>query len=156
MALSEKRKADRAQMVKKLVAIVAECGATYDVRPEGFDSYSPRRVLIGINGARGLGCGIDFDGQSVQPNIFVNGWNIGTKSDACLVDDFPDGEINPFHFRKCTTVVYGFDALCEHVREVLTRAQSGELFHPEREAAGVAERGTWQERQARLAAFFSA
>ncbi|WNL50824.1 hypothetical protein RPALISO_237 [Ruegeria phage RpAliso] len=152
--LTEKRKADRARMVKELVAVVAECGATCEVRPEGADSISPRRSVVAIEGPRGLCCGIDFDGQSCQPDVFVNAWNMSIRTDACLtIGRFPDGDVNPFHQRKCTTVVYGFSALLDHVRNVLTRATDGELFDPVKEAEHVKENGTWQEREASFAAW---
>ncbi|QJA42986.1 hypothetical protein [Phaeobacter phage MD18] len=150
--LSETRKADRARMAKELVKTVMECGATCEVLEEGADTYRPRRVLIAIEGPRGLCCGIDFDGETIQPNIFVNGWNMSTRTDACLARGrFPDGEVNPHHQRKCTTVVRGFDALLEHVRTVLTRAADGSLFDAEKEAQHVAENGTWQDRAASFA-----
>lgn len=152
--LTETRKADRTKMAKKLAEIVSECGATCDVREEGLDSYRPRRVMVAIEGARGLCCGIDFDGESCQPNVFVNAWHMSLQTDACMARGmFPDGEVNPFHQQKCTTVVHGFDALCEHVRTVLTRAADGRIFDPEKEAQNVAENGTWQERESRFAAW---
>ena len=146
--LSETRKADRTKMATAIAEIVAECGATCETRPEGSDAFSKRRIVVAIEGPRGLCCAIDFDGDSCQPNVFVNAWNMSTRTDACLTRwYFPNGEVNPFHQRKCTTVVYGFEALCGHVREVLTRANSGTLFDPEKEAKHIAENGTWQERE---------
>ena len=127
MELSETRKADRAKMVQALVAIVAECGATCTTRAEGSDRYSPKRAVVEVEGAQGLACYFDFDGQSSQPNVFVNPWHMGFRSEARLSDRFP-GSVNPHHRRKSTTVAYGFAELCDHVREVLTLAKSGEAF----------------------------
>lgn len=128
MELSETRKADRAKMVQAIVAIVAECGATCTTTAEGSDPYSPKRSVVAIEAAQGLACGIDFDGQSSQPNVFVNPWHMGFRSEARLSESRFPGSVNPHHRRKSTTVAYGFAELCDHVREVLTLAKSGEAF----------------------------
>lgn len=127
MELSETRKADRAKMVKELVAIVAECGATCTTRAEGSDALEPKRAVVEVTAANGLACYFDFDGDSSQPNVFVNPWHIGFQSEARLSERFP-GSVNPHHRRKCTSVAYGFAELCDHVREVLTLAKTGEAF----------------------------
>jgi hypothetical protein len=127
MELSETRKADRAKMVKALAAIVEECGATCTVTAEGSDRYSPKRAVVTVEAAQGLACYFDFDGGSSQPNVFVNPWHMSYGFEGRMSKAFP-GDVNPFHRRKCTTVAYGFDELCAHVREVLTLAKSGEAF----------------------------
>ncbi len=150
--LTEARKADRAAMAKALVALAESHGAACTVTPEGSDSYRKRRAAVTINAPRGLDVTIDFDGESPQPNIFVNAWHMGLETDARLaLGRFPNGDVNPHHQSKCTTVSHSFDALLDHVGIVLTRANTGDLFDLEKEAQDVAKNGTWQEQAARFA-----
>lgn len=148
-ALTERRKADRAKMAEKLATIALEYGATVEIEREGENSICPRRIQVSIVAARGLACGFDFDGESCQPDIYVNGWHMGLNTDACLSDRFP-GSVNNSHFRKSTTVRHGFDDLCDHVRQVLEMANAGTCFDAERESRHVAKNGTWQESAARF------
>lgn len=147
--LTERRKADRAKMAETLIAIAAEFGCETEVEGEGENSICPRRIQVIIKHPRGLQCAFDFDGQSCQHDVFVNGWHFSGECDTVLADCFPQGVVNSHHFRKCTTACGGFDSLCQHVRAVLTMANSGALFSEERERKRVAEYGTWQEQAAR-------
>jgi hypothetical protein len=149
--LSERRKADRVKMAKILADLVTECGAETEVQVRPYETMMPQLIRVGIKAARGLRLGVDFDGKSCQHDIYVNAWNISTKFDTCLSSAFP-GDVNPFHFSKCTTVEYGFAALCRHVRQVLEMARDGSAFDAEREAAQIKKAGsTAAERQARWA-----
>lgn len=147
--LTERRKADRAKMAETLIAIAAEFGCSTEVEREGENSICPRRIQVTVIHPRGLKCGFDFDGESCQHDIFVNGWHFAGECDTTLADCFPHGVVNPHHFRKCTTACEGFDSLCLHVRAVLGKANDGSLFCPKRERARIAENGTWQEQAAK-------
>lgn len=149
---SERKKSDRAKMAKIMHALAIEHGATAEIEEKPFGDMCPQMVRVGISTERGLQLSVDFDGKSCQPNVYVNAWNFSTDSDTCLSDRFP-GSINNYHFRKCTTVSYGFEELCNHVRKVLDMAREETAFDPEREAAHVAKNGSWQERKAKFAAY---
>jgi hypothetical protein len=147
--LTERRAADRKMMAETLAQIATECGATAEIENKPFGDMSPKMVMVRVTCQRGLQCAFEFDGESLQPDTFVNAWNFDTDSDTCLADSFP-GSVNNYHFRKSTTSVDGFEALCDHVRDVCTKAAAGSIFDEERERNHVAENGTWQERKARF------
>lgn len=147
--LTERKKADRAKMATAVIALAEEFGIAYEVEKEGENSMRPRRWQVSIVTPRGLACSFDFDGQSCQHDVFVNAWHTIRNTDVCLSDAFP-GEVNRCHFGKSTTLCYGFDELCAHIRKVLEMAANGSAFDAEREAAAVAKDGTWQERAARF------
>lgn len=151
-ALTERRAADRQTMANTLAQIATECGATAEIEKAPFGDMSRKMIMVRIRCQKGLQCAVEFDGESCQPDVFVNGWNIDADSDACLADTFP-GSVNHYHFRKSTTVSEGFAALCDHVRDVCTKAAVGSIFDAERERDHVAENGTWQERRAQFQAW---
>jgi len=157
MPLTERRKADRAQMAQAVVALATELGATARLKPEG-ESLSPHEVNVHIRAARGLCVTASFDGQSPQPDVHVVSWHMARDVDTCLADTFTRaGEPNRYHFRKATAVAYGFDNLLHVLRTGLELAASGEAFSAEREAAAIAKAGeTAAERNARYAAWRSA
>jgi hypothetical protein len=147
--LTERRKADRAKMANTLAELIRSFAIEPTIEREGESSMHPRAWVVGLQTVNGLRCGFDFDGQSCQHDVYVNAWNLGLHTDKLFADGFPGGTINPHHFAKCTTVAYGFDALCQHVRDVLEKDRDGTLYSAEREAANVAKSGTWQERKAK-------
>lgn len=143
--LTERKKGDRVKMAAIIKGVCSELGATVET------TTIAREIMLHIEGPRGLNVSIDFDGDSCQPDVFVNGWNI-RRSDARLSSAFP-GDVNPYHFSKSTTICYGFDDLCAHVRQVLEMANGGSCFSAEREAACIAKNGTWEESRARFASY---
>lgn len=150
--LSERRKADRALMAAHLENLVTICGATAKIEDKPYGDSSPRLIRVEVEAARGLRCGFDFDGDSTQPDVFVNPWHMSLDTDACLSDVFP-GSVNPYHFTKSTTVCHGFDELCQHVKQVLEMAKDGTAFDPAREAASIKKNGTAAERNAKWAEY---
>jgi hypothetical protein len=153
--LTERRKADRAKMATIIAEIAREYGATAEIKPEGSTSYRQRRIMVKIVAQRGLCLNLDFDGQSVQPDIHVMSWHFNTDTDTCLSDKFGVlGSINPYHFRKATYIGEGFKDLCFALRYGLELAQNGEAFDEDREVAAIAKDGTAAERAARWNAYF--
>lgn len=149
--LSETRKGDRAKIAKLVSSLLSEMKVDHDWIREGFDECYKKAHVIRIQGPKGLRLRVELDGDSCQPNVHVLAWNFDTNSDTCFADKF--GAINQCHYRKATLVAYGTDGLLHHLREHLTWALDGSAFSPEREAAGIAKDGPWQERAARWEAY---
>lgn len=133
-ALTERRKADRKQMADAVCDLLTELGIAFERHNEGRSTIAPRETMINIDGPRGLGLYLDFDGDRPQPDTHVLAWCI-RDTDARLAGKFESGEgigtINEFHRRKLTAIVYGFDALMIHLREKLTMALDGSAFEAE-------------------------
>ena len=54
MTLTERKKADRAKMAAKVVALVKDCGASAYLEAEGTNSIAPRRVVVNSVAAHGF------------------------------------------------------------------------------------------------------
>jgi len=156
--LTERKKADRAQMATAVAMLAASLGANVEIEPEGSNSIAPRRVVVRMRAARGLCLTVDFDGDSTQPDTHILSWHMATDVDTCLASAFCRvGDVSAYHFRKATSVAEGFDDLCDVLRRGLEIAASGEAFSDEREAAAIAERGeTAAQRDAVLDRAFAA
>jgi len=152
--LTERKKSDREKMSAILAALVAQHGGTAEIENAPFGRIAPQSIMVRVSTPRGLECAFEFDGESSQPDTYVNAWNMSTDCDTCLSNSFP-GSVNNFHFRKSTTVCEGFDALCAHVVKVLDMAADGSAFDARREAAKIAADGTWQERKAHFTAYLA-
>jgi len=151
--LTERRKADRKKMATDLFeTVVAYPLKEITLTEEGRDEAYPRAWILAIKTHNGLACRFEFDGESCQPDVFVNAWHMVLDTDARLSDRFP-GSVNQAHFRKSTTVCDGFSALKSHVVAVLEGDKAGWIYDSEREAAAVAKDGSWQERKARFDAW---
>lgn len=152
---TERRKADRKRMSEDLFALASQYDlASVTLTKEGEDLAYPRAAIVGLTTKRGLSCRFEFDGESCQPDVYVSAWCMVLDTDACLSDRFP-GSVNRYHFRKSTTVCEGFAALRAHVVAVLEGDKAGWLYDAEREAARIAEDGTWQEKKAKWDAYFA-
>lgn len=125
--LTERKKADRAIMAERLIALAVECGAKAEIE-DWYPRVHPRGVLVRIVGPRGLEVGIDFDGESSQPDTICLPWCISVDSNARLANTF--GDVNQFHHRKCTAFAEGFDDLLRQVRRGLELANNGAAFCP--------------------------
>lgn len=133
---TERRKADRRKMADELARRLREAGAVVEIEPEGSCSLSPRRIMLRVSatdGRRAATVGVDFDGQSCQPNIHVATWN--TERRACFSDAMGYSSLNPYHFGKATRVCEGFDTLASQLVVDTLLIVSGEAFSEEREAA---------------------
>lgn len=133
--LTERRKADRIEMARQVRELVERLGATFtDEEPL---STRDRQICFEINHIGGARIGIDFDGDSNQPDVHVACWNVRSDSPACFSDAF--GDINRYHFRKSQFVERGLDNLLYRLRCDLELLNSGEGYSPERTAAFAAE-----------------
>jgi hypothetical protein len=121
---TERRAADRKEMAKRIEALVLECGATFERKERG------REIMLEVSAAQGLCVLVDFDGESIQPDVHVLSWNIHYESNARLSNATFGGNVNPHHKQKATYVAYGFDELRECLRRGLMLAASGEAFLP--------------------------
>ena len=131
---TERRKADRAKMAAELAFRLREAGAFVEIEPEGSNSICPRRIMLRVHaygGSRGASVGVDFDGETRQPDIHVVTWN--TTGLACFSDAMGAASLNPYHFGKATRVCEGFEALTSELVCDVMRITSGEAFSPERE-----------------------
>jgi hypothetical protein len=152
---TERRKADRKRMSEELFAIASQYDlAGITLTKEGEDLAYLRAAIVELTTKRGLACRFEFDGESCQPDVYVNAWHMILDTDACLSDRFP-GSVNHAHFRKSTTVCEGFAALCAHVVAVLEGDKAGWIYSEAREAAHVAKNGTWQEQKTKWDAYFA-
>ena len=141
--LTERRKADRAEMASRLEDLIIHCGAKVTREEMG-----PREIWLNVEAPRGLRLTLDLDGDSVQPDVHVLSWHMALDSDACLSDRFY-GSLNNYHFRKATTIAHGFDELCNAIETCLCDAADGTAFDADREARHIAEHGTAAERKAK-------
>jgi hypothetical protein len=121
--LTEKRAADRLKMAADLIATAQAHGAVAYIDREWPE---PRAIMVNIETPRGLRINIDFDGTSLQPDVFVMSWHIHHTSDTKLSPAF--GDINPYHRRKATDVAYGFTDLCDRLARSLDMAAAGTAF----------------------------
>jgi len=157
MKLSVTKKADRAAMAKIVFDILAASTniGRLEIEEQPFGDISPRCTRIEFEHGRGIGVFIEFDGDSSldREGKFCMPWCTVLNTDACLSEAFGravGGSINPHHYGKCTTFSDSFDDLCNILRHAVECLDSGAAYDAEREAAKIAEEGTWQERAARF------
>lgn len=124
--LSEKRAADRTTMADAVAALVLECGATY----EREDHPDRREVWLDIKAPGGLELTVDFDGNSIQPDVHVLSWHMNHESPNKLNDATFGGNVNPHHKCKATYIARGFDDLCMQLRSGLLMAKDGTAYLP--------------------------
>ena len=127
--LTETRKADRAEMVRQLEALVLGKGASCEVEPEPA-MWGPRSVMANIEAPRGLALSVDFNGDSSQPDTHVLSWHVKHGHATKLQASFAPS-VNPFHFRKATDIAHGFDELLSTISQRLDSVNSGAAFQPE-------------------------
>jgi hypothetical protein len=149
LELSETRKADRQKIAQMVSDICSEYKIDHSWTREGFVEGYPKAHVIQIDAGEGLKVSVEIDGDSVQPNTWVLAWHIGFNSDARLADSF--GDINKFHFQKCTEVARSTFGLIDHLRSKFELIAEGKAFDEERKAASIKELGTATERAARFA-----
>lgn len=133
---TERLKADREAMAAAIEALALHHGATVSRELRGLPS--PREVQVHIK-LNGLALGLDFDGESCQPDIHVCAWHIESGWDRQLAPAFGcavGGPVNSYHRSKCTAVAYGFEDLWHDVDEALALAASEEAFLPGFEVYG--------------------
>lgn len=131
--LSERRKADRAEMAAQVRKLATDLGATVT---EG-EPLGPQEITLEISHAGGAYLPLDFDGKSCQPDVHVCCWNIRHNLPACFSSSF--GDVNIYHFRKASFVARGFDSLLCQLRRDLEALNNGSGYSPERTAAFAAQ-----------------
>jgi predicted transcriptional regulator len=119
--LTERRKADRAQLAAAVIDTATAGGATAEIE------YVRRETWINIEAARGLRLTVTLDGQSPQPDVHVLSWHMHYSGDARLSSCFP-GDVNPYHRRKATVVAYGTRAMLDAIERGLRSAADGSAF----------------------------
>ena len=119
--LTERRKADRAQLAAAVIDTATAGGATAEIE------YVRRETWINIEAARGLRLTVTLDGQSPQPDVHVLSWYMHYSSDARLSVRFP-GDVNPYHRRKATVIAYGTRAMLEAIERALLSVADGSAF----------------------------
>lgn len=125
--LSEKRAADRAKMAKAVEALALELGCKVE-RREGREVLAPRGVRLNITAPGGLCVGVEFDGDSPQPDVHVLSWHMELHSEAKLEPSTFGGDVNRHHFQKATYVARGFDDLMFKLDVGLSMCKDGTAY----------------------------
>jgi hypothetical protein len=124
--LREQNAAHRAEMARLIEALALETGATAERCRSSV--LCPQETALYLRAARGLCVRVEFDGQSVQPDVYVLSWHTTRDSDAELNQATFGGSVNRYHRQKATYVAHGFDELRAHLRSGLELAASGRAF----------------------------
>lgn len=123
--LTERRKADRAEMVRHVFDIAARHGATAEVETLLGEE------IVTVKADRGLCASVSFDGKSPQPDVFVVSWFVW-GSPARITDTFAPS-VNTYHRQKATDIAEGFPALAAILATRLHSIRTGAAFVPEAE-----------------------
>jgi hypothetical protein len=129
--LTERRKADRNQMIAGVQCLLDRLGVEYRRNEKELAGMCPRRVSLELTLPRGLQLTVDFDGDSPQPDVHVLSWHVSTTSSACLSDVFQS--VNEYHWQKATDIAHGFERLLALLESRIRAAQDGSAFSVERE-----------------------
>jgi hypothetical protein len=132
--LTERRKADRIEMIRQVRALCESLGATVT---DDNEFAGPHELRLEIAHKGGAVIWVDFNGKSCQPDVHVACWNIRSDSPACFADSF--GDINQSHHRKSQFVVRGLDNLLFRLGDDLEALNDGSAYSPERTAAFAVE-----------------
>lgn len=128
--LTERRKADRIEMIRQVRALCEGLGATVT---DDNEFSEPHELRLEIAHKGGAVIWVEFSGKSCQPDVHVACWNIRTDSPACFSDSF--GDINPYHHRKSQLVARGFDNLLVRLGWDLEALNDGSGYSEERAKA---------------------
>ena len=123
-ALSECKTCDRISMAV-LLTLAAEAAGAEVQRIEV--EFAPLTIRVVITGARGMFIGVDFNGDTRQPGVFMGTWGLPTRNTNCF-DPAVMGNVNPYHYRKATVVAHGFHALILTIQEHLRAGFDGTAF----------------------------
>lgn len=123
---SETRANDRIAMAAKVAALCAEFGIDHEVDMH----YDKRATAVQVKAPKGLQLTCDFDGDSLQPNVFVLGWYVHWEHRDTKLNPaaFGHDSVNPFHFRKATDVAYGFFDLQSTLRARFAAIKDGSIY----------------------------
>jgi hypothetical protein len=129
--LTERRKADRALMAGSVAELARQYGLRAVVTGE---QHGSRETSVNLSGSNGLELTVHFRGDSVQrePDTHVLSWHMRSRADESkgwrLNPAAFSGGINPYHGRKATDVVHGFQALCELLKQRFAAIADGRAF----------------------------
>lgn len=124
--LTEKRKADRQKMAEGVKALCEEMGASCEIKP----GLGSREIRLNIEMGE-CRVGIDFDGESNQPDVICMPWNTLLSSDARMTPAFGRAvvaEVNPFHRAKCMGFAHGYEDLIDRLRAALECIKAGDAY----------------------------
>ena len=107
--LTERRKADRDEMAKRIQALAASYGIPTTRDPDPYP-LGERETWVFIKPENGPHLTLDFDGDSWQPDVFVLSWHMDLGDPRIIAPGFTRS-INEHHRRKATDVCEGFTAL---------------------------------------------
>lgn len=129
--LTERRKADRTEMARRLAVAVVAVGGTIASDIDWTRFHPGRAMMLRITAPGGAIISVDFDGKSVQPDTFVQTWNLerGTYRDGRALRGDDD---RPTHKRN--RVAYGFDHLVRLLTGDIRAFRDGTGYYPIDEA----------------------
>jgi hypothetical protein len=123
--LSQNRTADRKLMAQKIAELAPQFEASADV------SASPTECSVKLTAKGGLTTTLTFRAKASRTDLdtHVVSWVLPSSTGLFMdLDTFGRVNVNPYHFRKATHVVEGFDALLNQVSFILAKAQTGEAY----------------------------
>lgn len=122
--LTERRKGDRIKMAAAIETLSAEFGA--DVKRSERD----REIRLDICSGDAT-VGIEFDGDTSNPDVFCMPWCVDYRSEArfsALFGRAVGGGVNEAHGRKAMAFARGFDCLVDRLRLALQCIADGQAF----------------------------
>lgn len=139
--LTERRKADREEMARRVETLCTEYGASCEVRDCATHIWSDgsrplpetrNRLVLSISLGEGR-VGIEFSGDRRRrdTDVFCMPWNTAMGSKAHMTPAFGravGATVNPFHRAKCMGFADGFDMLLARLGAALDCIASGEAF----------------------------
>lgn len=128
--LTEKRKADREELARRVEALCTEYGAKCE--RSGF--HDAREIMLYIV-CENVRVHVNFDGDNPRSLLdnYCLPWCV-ERCDARLSAAFglaQGAEVNPFHRRKCTAFAYGIDNLLRQLAAGFELLKSGRAFECE-------------------------
>lgn len=146
--MTERRAKDREKMAEILAEKVRAAGGTAKVEKCWYKKHC---IQVHIACPGGAILTVDFEGGSVQPDTFVNTWNISRDSDSVFSDAWGANGAGPPWYHKVCRVSYGFESLCQQIELDVRLCVSGLAYSEERKAAYIAKYGTAADRRAHWA-----
>ena len=120
-ALSERRKTDREEMARRVIALVSQYeNCTAEIDDTINHANTPHELWVRITAPRGVYVTFDLDGKSRQPDTFILSWNIRNlieKIDACGNFIGFDVPANPTRFDPDAFTSGGNNSLSRSPRE---------------------------------------
>lgn len=128
--LTERRKADRAEMARQVAVLARKHGLTAVASLE-----RDRRVTVEVQGPRGLRVAVRFDGTSGRSDVYVLSWH-GVE-DGARLDPAVFADVNPYHGHKATDVARGWPQLLDVLASRFASIADGSAFTTPPTPAGM-------------------